>query len=185
MLPRAHYRLAAVILSALMIGGCATSASQVPATTVTSVDPGSATATNEVLTTELLSEANDLNTIGADGERVFGWNLLVGPSTFQGEPVQVRLQGSVEYVNGSGPFGGFLRIVAEDGSQLALQVNGQATKTEATTFDGRMDFIGASGRYADLIAAGRFTGTRQDQVGSPVVVELDLTVDSLDSVANP
>lgn len=185
MLPSAQFRLAAVILSALVLGGCAASAAESPTTSITSVDPGSATATNEVLNSELLSEFSDLNTIGPDDERVFGWNLLVGPSTFQGEPVEVRLQGSVEYVNGSGPFGGFLRIVAEDGSQLALQVNGQATKTEATTFDGRMDFIGASGRYADLIAAGRFTGSRQAQVGSPVVVELELTVDSLDPVANP
>lgn len=132
----------------------------------------------ESVIVELRSEATDLSSVGPDDSRVFGWNLLTGTGTFLGDPVQVRLQGSVEYVDGSGPFGGFLRLIADDGSQVALVVNGQATASEAgTSFDGRMEFVGASGRYADVITAGRFVGTRSDSLGSPVEVTLQLLVE--------
>ena len=182
---RTTYRLAAAILSVAVLGGCSSTATITSPTPTVSLDPSSGTATNEVVVAELTSEANELYTVGPDERRVFGWNLLTGPGTFQGEPVEVRLQGSVEYLDGNGPFGGFLRIVAQDGSQIALQLNGQATKTDITTFDGRMDFIGASGRYADLIAGGTFTGTRDAEVGAPVKAQVDLTVDQLAPATNP
>lgn len=183
--PRYRYRLAAAILSAAALAGCGSTAQIEAPTATVSLDPSSATATNEVVVADLTSQANELYTVGPDGRRVFGWNLLTGPATFQGEPVQVRLQGSVEYLDGNGPFGGFLRIVAEDGSQIALQLNGQATKADITTFDGRMDFIGASGRYADLVAGGTFSGTREAEVGAPVKATVDLTVDRLASPGSP
>lgn len=182
---RFRYRLAAAILSVAALAGCSSTAQVAVPTVPASLDPSSASATNAIVTAELTSQSNELYTVGPDGRRVFGWNLLTGPGTFQGEPVEVRLQGSVEYLDGNGPFGGFLRIVAEDGSQIALQLNGQATKTDITTFDGRMDFIGASGRYADLIAAGTFTGTREAEVGAPVKAQVDLTFDRLNATPSP
>lgn len=182
---RTTFRLAAAILSVAALSGCTSTAQISPPAPTVSPDPSSGTAINEVVLAELTSEANELHTVGPDERRVFGWNLLTGSGTFQGEPVQVRLQGSVEYLDGNGPFGGFLRIVAQDGSQIALQLNGQATKTDLTTFDGRMDFIGASGRYADLIAGGTFTGTREAEVGAPVKAQVDLTIDQLAPTTNP
>lgn len=183
---RSSHRLAAAILSAAVLAGCGSTADITTASPMPSVNPNSGTATNELVTAELTSESNELHTVGPDGRRVFGWNLLTGPATFRSEPVEVRLQGSVEYLDGNGPFGGFLRIVAEDGSQIALQLNGQASKSNTTTtFDGRMDFIGASGRYANLIAGGTFTGTRDAEVGAPVKAQVDLTVDSLAPTTSP
>lgn len=182
---RSSYRLAAAILCAIALAGCSSPAEIVSPTPTVSLDPSSGTATNEVVVADMTSAASELYSVGPDDRRVFGWNLLTGPATFQGEPVEVRLQGSVEYLDGNGPFGGFLRIVAADGSQIALQLNGQATKTDITTFDGRMDFIGASGRYADLIAGGTFTGTREAEVGAPVKAQVDLTVDRLAPTSSP
>jgi len=176
---RTTYRLAAAILSIAALSGCTSTAEVSTPTPTVSVDPSSGTATNELVVAKLTSQANDLHTVGPDASQVFGWNLLTGTGTFLGEPVEVRLQGSVEYLNGNGPFGGFLRIVAQDGSQIALQLNGQATRTDITTFDGQMEFIGASGRFADLVAGGTFTGTRQAEVGAPVEAQVDLTVDQL------
>lgn len=169
-----------MILSAALVSGCSGAATE-PENPPRS--PAATAVTNqEIVTTELRSEATELSTVGPNNQRVFGWNLLTGDATFLGDPVQVRLQGSVEYVNGSGPFGGFLRLVAEDGSQVALVVSGQATSgVQGTEFDGRMEFIGASGAYADVITAGRFVGTRSADLGSPVEVRLELLVERLDN----
>jgi hypothetical protein len=164
------------ILSVAMVSACSDAATtpQNPPRSPTS----EANSNRETVSVQLRSEATDLSTVGPDGRRVFGWNLLTGESSFLGDTVQVRLQGSVEYLDGSGPFGGFLRIVAEDSSQVALEVNGQATSgPDGTDFDGRMGFLGASGRYSDVITAGRFTGVRSAELGSPVEVTLDLLVE--------
>jgi len=114
--------------------------------------------------------------VGPNEERVYGWNLLVGQSTFQGVPVTVQLQGSVSYLDGNGPFGGFITLVAADGSQLAMLLNGEATKDQITTFSGSLDFIGASGQFADIAAQGAFSGSRSADVGAPVLADLDLVV---------
>lgn len=96
--------------------------------------------------------------------------------------MHVRLQGSVEYTDGNGPFDGFLRIVADDGSELAFYMDGQATAGDPTLLPARLDFIGASGQYAQMVAAGQFRGTREAAVGAPVVAQIDLTLDT-DGVA--
>lgn len=137
---------------------------------------------HETVTATLTSSFSELHTVGPDNSRVFGWNLLTGPGTLFGQPVDVRLQGSVEYTGGNGPFDGFLRLVAADGSEISLYVDGQATRQPAdeggaTEFYGRMNFIGASGSFAGYVAAGDFTGTRAAELGAPVQASLDLYVD--------
>lgn len=176
--------LIAAGVMALVLAGCSGSADAgdvrlIPKPRATPDGTGVVT---EIVRTELTSEARDLHTTGPDGRRVFGWNLLTGRSTFLSDPVEVRLQGSVEYTDGSGPFDGFLRIIAEDGSELDLYVDGQSTAGDPTDLTGRMDFIGATGRYADMVAVGDFVATRDAAVGSPVKTELVLTIDT-DGVA--
>lgn len=170
------------VLAGCAAGGESTPAPPSSATTAASVDPTGSGVVSEVVAVELRSEFSDLHTLGPDGRRVFGWNLLTGASSFLGQPVQVRLQGSVEYVDGNGPFDGFLRIVAQDGSELAFYVDGQATAGDPTELPGRLDFIGASGQYAAMVAAGQFEGTREASVGAPVVTRISLIVDT-DGVA--
>lgn len=168
--------VALTILSITLVSGCSDAAT--PQDNPPRSPSTSASTNPEVVTVKLQSEATDLSSVGSDDRRVFGWNLLTGSATFLGEPVQVRLQGSVEYLDGTGPFGGFLRIVAADGSQVALVVNGQALASDTgTTFDGRMEFLGASGQYADVVTAGRFVGSREAALGAPVEVSLQLLVE--------
>ena len=179
--------LAAVAATAAVVSGCASGGEATPTptssvTTAASVDPSGSGVVSEVVAVELRSEFSDLHTLGPDGRRVFGWNLLVGDSSFLGQPVQVRLQGSVEYLDGNGPFDGFLRIVAQDGSELAFYVDGQATAGDPTELPARLDFIGATGSYAAMVAAGQFEGTREAAVGAPVVTRISLIVDT-DGVA--
>jgi hypothetical protein len=179
-------RTAVLVLAAVAVATSACAGQSGEATAPASVSVAVAPSGEGVeviqVSTELTSANSDLHTVGPDNSRVFGWNLLTGQSTFRGEPVEVRLQGSVEYNKGSGPFEGFLRIVAADESQLAFRVDGQATAGSPTQLPGRMYFIGASGRFADMVASGTFAGTREAEVGAPVVTTLNLVVDT-DGVA--
>lgn len=181
-------KLAAALLAAtaLITAACGGQSSDTtaPASAVAQIERSGDGVEQIRIETELTSATSDLHTVGPDDSRVFGWNLLTGTGTFRGEQVEVRLQGSVEYSNGSGPFEGFLRIVAADESQLAFRLDGQATAGSPTQLPGRMYFIGASGRYAAMVASGKFDGTRDAEVGAPVVTTLDLIVDT-DGVAPP
>jgi hypothetical protein len=179
------------VAAAIALAGCSTQTTPTaPTPTLSSagVAAGDAGAVTETVAVDLRSEASDLHTVGPDDRRVFGWNLLTGPATLFGEPVEVRLQGSVEYTDGNGPFDGFLRIVAPDGSQLAFYMDGQATAGTPTLLPARLEFIGASGRYAAMVAAGQFQGTREAAVGAPVVATIELTIDTdgvLGTVGSP
>ncbi len=134
------------------------------------------------VTTTLTSASNQLATVGPGTPKVYGWNLLQGTGTLQGVPVNVTLQGSVNYVGGAGPFEGFVTLAAADGSgTLALRLDGNAAPAadgSATALDGRLDYIGGTGGYLNVVAGGMFHASRKSGVGSPVETSLELTVEA-------
>lgn len=170
--------LAALLVGAVAVmGGC--SAAQSAPTTPTSASSTSSSAsigTEVVVTTQLTSAANDLTKMGPNEEQLFGWNLLVGTGTFQGVPVDVRLQGAVNYTNGNGPFGDFLQLIAADGSRIAFSLQGQATQTDISQLDGELKFIGATGAFAGLSGNGSFRATRSAEVGAPVEATITMNL---------
>ncbi|MDQ1305577.1 MAG: hypothetical protein QG671_1408 [Actinomycetota bacterium] len=126
----------------------------------------------------LTSTYSDLSTVGPSNQRVVGWNRLEGRSTFLGVPVAVKLLGAVEYTRGSGPFDGYVSFTAADGSQLVMYLDGQATgEQESTDLFGRLEFVGATGRWRGAVAAGEFRGTRANRVGAPIAATFALVVD--------
>lgn len=133
------------------------------------------------LTTTMTSEATQLATVGPGTPKVYGWNLLKGTGTFLGMPVTVTLQGSVNYINGAGPFEGFVTIAATDGGTIALRLDGNAAPApdgSSTALDGRLEFIGAAGSFQNMVAGGMFHANRNSAVGAPVEAALELTVDT-------
>lgn len=188
--------IAALGLSAMMTtAACtnsATGAEVTPSVTdsaAASTASPSSTAAGRAVTvnTNLVSGASDLHRVGPDNSQVFGWNLLVGTGKFLNEDVEIRLQGSVDYVNGSGAFGGFMRLVATDGSEVAMNLEGTAVRATAsegadpnallpTDLKGTLTFIGASGRYANLEVNGDYLATRGGEVGAPVTSTMNLRV---------
>jgi quercetin dioxygenase-like cupin family protein len=140
---------------------------------------GAATGTPLHVAADLTSQSRSLHTLGAGGSVVYGWNLLVGTATVDGQPVGVELQGAVNYVKGSGPIGDFVTFTFADGSTLGTQMAGAATTSgngDDTTFTATLVVLGGTGRYATAKGAGTFTGSRQAVLGTTVSATFDLTL---------
>jgi len=130
------------------------------------------------ITADVQSQTKLTHDVGGGANKTYGWNDLVGTATVDGQPVQVDLQGSVDYTDGSGPFGQFVTFTFADGSLLATRMVGQATKaTDGTTaFEGTMTVIGGTGKYATATGSGMFTGSRSGTLGAPVNANFALTL---------
>lgn len=181
--PRLPAILAVALLTcAGLLAGCGDSAqSSTPASQApTAPEPGVPGLIRETSRVDLISTYSDLTEVGRNNNRVFGWNRLEGTSTYLKVPVKVVLLGAVEYTNDNGPFDGYVRFIASDNSIVAMYLDGQAindNKSSGTQLTGRLEFIGATGQFADQIVAGTYTGTREERVGAPVKAVFNLIVD--------
>lgn len=127
---------------------------------------------------DLVSTGTTLETL--PGDITYGWNDLQGPAVWGKRSAQMRFLGSVDYTDGTGPFGGFVTITRSDGVKLALSVTGWATSpadqkgTANARFRGTVSVIGGTGPYARAQGTGTMEGYRKAALGSPV--ELTFTV---------
>lgn len=116
------------------------------------------------------------------GDITYGWNDLNGPTRWGKQSAQMRFLGSVDYVDGTGPFGGFVTITRADGVKLGLSVSGWATSpqdqagTANATFRGTVTVIGGTGPYAGATGTGTMKGYRKQALGSPVELTFSLVV---------
>ncbi|MBM3690199.1 MAG: hypothetical protein FJW80_11235 [Actinobacteria bacterium] len=144
--------------------------------------PAQAKATTKNLTfpVDLTSSGTVLETL--PGDITYGWNDLQGPTRWGKKDASLRFLGSVDYVNGNGPFGGFVTVTRADGTRLGLSVSGWATTpsdqtgTANATFRGAVSVIGGSGPYAGATGVGTMKGYRKAALGSPVQLTFSLTV---------
>ena len=128
---------------------------------------------------DLTSAGTTLETL--PGGVTYGWNDLRGPTRWGKASAEMRFLASVDYVNGSGPFFGFVTITRADGVKLALSVSGWATAppeqgTANATFRGTVTVIGGSGPYAGATGTGVMSGYRKAALGSPVELAFAVTV---------
>ena len=115
------------------------------------------------------------------GGVVYGWNNLTGPTTWGKKKATVEFLGSVDYVDGSGDFGGLITVTRSDGTTLAFSATGDAmsppgTGTEDTHFAGALSVIGGTGAYKGASGIGTMSGFRKSALGSPVTLTFDLRV---------
>jgi hypothetical protein len=107
----------------------------------------------------------------------YGWNHLEGTATVAGKQVDVDFQGSVNYLNGSGDFSGFVTFTFAKGVILAMTVQGvAAANRSATSFSGTMGIITGTGQYAHDLGTGTFIGHRTSALGSPVAATFSLSL---------
>lgn len=135
---------------------------------------------NLVFDVDLVSAGTTLETL--PGEVTYGWNDLRGPTRWGKKDAALRFLGSVDYVNGTGPFGGFVTVTRADGVKLAFSVSGWATTpadqegTANATFRGTVTVIGGTGPYARATGTGTMEGFRKAALGSPVELTFSVTV---------
>ena len=134
-----------------------------------------------VFAVDLTSQGTTLTTL--PGDITYGWNDLRGPTKWGAKNAQMRFLGSVDYVSGTGPFGGFVTVTRSDGTQLAMSVSGWATApsgqagTANASFAGTVSVIGGSGPYAGATGMGTMSGYRKAALGSPVQLTFSVTVE--------
>lgn len=140
----------------------------------------SGTSQRIVLVSRLTSAGTTLQNL--PGGITYGWNDLRGGTTWAGQPATIRFLGSVNYVDGSGPFGGLVTVTREDGAVLAFSVDGNALDAslpsggDETTFTGSVRIIGGDGAFKAARGIGTMTGFRDGPVGSPVQMTFNLRV---------
>jgi hypothetical protein len=115
------------------------------------------------------------------GGITYGWNHLIAGTRWAGQDATADFLGDVQYVNGSGPFNGYITLTRADGAKLALRVQGSALSlanagTADTRLSGNVSVIGGAGAFAGAKGIGTMTGSRQAALGSPVQMIIRLTV---------
>ncbi len=136
---------------------------------------------NLTFAVDLTSSGTVLETL--PGDITYGWNDLRGPTRWGKQDASMRFLGSVDYVSGTGPFGGLVTITRADGTKIGLSVSGWATSpsdqagTANATFRGTVTIIGGTGPYAGATAVGTMTVYRKAALGSPVELTFSLTVE--------
>ncbi|MDP3972536.1 MAG: hypothetical protein Q8P61_06475, partial [Candidatus Nanopelagicales bacterium] len=156
-----------------LVAGCSSSTpagapSPEPASTISpSGSPTGKGATGESraiqFTTEISSAYSRLTTAGPDKEIVYGYTQLEGYTKINGKSVRVRMQGVVDYQDGTGPITGFLELSWSDGSVLALRQEGQAESDPSgkrTDYKADLTVIGGSKDLANTTGNGSWTGSR-------------------------
>jgi len=129
---------------------------------------------------DLVSAGTTLTTL--PGDITYGWNDLRGPTRWGKSAAAVRFLGSVDYVKGTGPFGGFVTVTRGDGVSIAFAVTGWATSpskkkgTAHAKFRGTFTIIGGTGPYAGATGTGTMEGRRKAALGSPVELTFTATV---------
>ena len=132
-----------------------------------------------VFDVDLTSAGTTLETL--PGDVTYGWNDLQGPTRWGKSSAQMRFLGNVDYVSGTGPFGGFVTVTRADGVKIAFSVSGWSTSPETSgtanaKFRGTLTVIGGTGRYAKATGTGTMEGYRKSALGSPVELTFSVVV---------
>lgn len=132
-----------------------------------------------VFDVDLTSAGTTLETL--PGDVTYGWNDLRGPTRWGKSAAQMRFLGNVDYVSGTGPFGGFVTVTRADGVKIAFSVSGWSTSPETSgtanaKFRGTLTVIGGTGPYAKATGTGTMEGYREAALGSPVELTFSVVV---------
>jgi hypothetical protein len=132
-------------------------------------------------TVTLTSQQTVLEQVGRGGTKTYGWNQLTGTASTDSGDVGVTLLGNVSYVDGSGPFYGFLTLKFASQSTLGLTLNGKAVKQPDgdTLLTSKLKVIDGNAAFTGVSGTGRFTGSRAAALGSPIVIKVTVNVRGL------
>jgi hypothetical protein len=126
----------------------------------------------------MTSNQTVLEQVGRGGDTTYGWNLLTGEAATDSGDVSVTLLGNVQYVDGSGPFFGFLTLKFASQSTLGLRIQGTAAKQAdgSTSLKSKLKVIDGTAAMTGARGGGSFTGSRDAPVGSPIEITVKLKI---------
>lgn len=128
---------------------------------------------------DLSSQYSKLTTAGPDDSLVFGYNQLDGYTKINGRQVRVRMQGMVDYNEGSGPLTGFVTLRWSDGTELGMRQDGTATydaAAKSTAFKGNLTVVGGTKQVSGTTGGGTFTGSKRSPSGSSIRIAVTLNL---------
>lgn len=158
-------RTASVVL-AVALGGAALAGPLATTAPAATVGPHRVTVKAELDSTQKI-----LHTVGPNGTKTYGFNLLEGTDDSGASPVQVQMIGNVTYTKGNGPFFGTITFTAADGSTLGVRMDGAARALPNGTdakFAAKLTVLGGTGQWLRARGRGTFVGTRQAALGTAV-----------------
>jgi hypothetical protein len=118
--------------------------------------------------------------VGPDGSVRYGIGRVTGDAELDGRPVDVASEFTIRYVDGSGPFSGWLTITDEQGGELGFAYEGYTVRDEAgSRIEGVLEVTGGSGAFIDVTGTGRMTASRSGPVGTATRYELTLELAGL------
>ncbi len=131
----------------------------------------------------LTSQQQILEQVGAGGEQTYGWNELTGTATTSSGDVQVQMLGNVEYVDGSGPFFGFLTLRFASLSTLGLRMKGTATVRDdgSTDLKAMLRVVGGNAAMTGAKGRGKITGERRQELGGAIEITVTLRLRGIGS----
>lgn len=165
-----RFPLSALSVLLVLVAGCGGSSETPP------LSP------NLVFSVDTTSADRFVRTADSAGRKLYGVNRLVGTTTVGGETVEVETLGTVNYLDGNGPIGGFLTVTFGDGSALAFTVRGTSVSdpdTSNAVFSADLALIGGKGRYDRPFGSGRFRGERRAELGGAVRFDIEIAVSAL------
>ena len=150
----------------------------------TAAAPAGSTTTTITFTTTLDSQQRVLQQVGRGGVKTYGWNELAGTASTDSGDVQVQLLGNVDYVDGSGPFFGFVTLKFASLSTLGLRiVDGRARVRDdgSTALRSRLRVIGGNAAMTGAKGTGTMTGERREELGTSIELTFDLRIRGITS----
>lgn len=159
---------------------CALAAALLAGTSLTGTANAASSLVTLTFSSTVTSVATELENL--PGGHTYGWNHLTGTTKWGNQTATIDFLGDVNYVNGSGAFGGYITVTRADGTKLAFSSKGNALAENETTegisarFTGALEVIGGTNSYARATGIGTMTGTRAAALGSPVKLVFRLHV---------
>ncbi|MGH8983176.1 MAG: hypothetical protein ACRDY6_04795 [Acidimicrobiia bacterium] len=131
----------------------------------------------------LTSQQQILEKVGSGGDTTYGWNELTGTAATTSGDVQVQMLGNVEYVEGSGPFFGFITLRFGSLSTLGLRMNGTATVQDdgSTALAAKLRVIGGNAGMTGARGKGRISGERREDLGGAIEITITLRLRGIDT----
>lgn len=138
--------------------------------------PASPRHPNLRISSTMSGDPDDQNFITLPSQRAYGNGRYTGTGVLRGRNVDIETLFVSDYVQGSGPWHGFITLRTANGSTLVLRGAGNTRRLDngSSKVRGGLAVIGGTGRWAHSWGWGTYRATRTGAIGGDIAVKLSL-----------